>query len=100
MNYTNEEKQLIIENLEPIPEHELESMFDEYIDDTNDKIMVLGLEYYPSRVLKMVDSIAYRCGFGDWLDSMIGEGLLTDEIEGQHFRQAEVDELLESIEED
>lgn len=103
MNYTIEQKQLIIKNLESIPEHELYQKYDEMLDECWDSVTIGGYEYTTSHAQKLVDPTAYRCGFVDWLDSQISYGTYTDEIEGKHYNQEEVDELLESnteIEED
>jgi hypothetical protein len=34
---------------------------------------VCGADYDPARVLKMADSVAYRCGFVDWADGEFHE---------------------------
>lgn len=53
-------------------------MFDDAIDETTDAVLIWGMEYSPSRVLKEVDPIAYRCEFANWCDS---EGITTSEDE-------------------
>lgn len=53
-------------------------MFDDYLDDTHPTVIILGMEYCPSTVLKECDPIAYRCTFNDWCDA---EGITTDESE-------------------
>ncbi|MEG2914928.1 MAG: hypothetical protein RR839_00615, partial [Oscillospiraceae bacterium] len=51
----------------------------EMIDDTNEMVIVCGMEYYPSTVLKEVNPIAYNCGFSDFQSSIIDD--ITYEIE-------------------
>lgn len=43
--------------------------YDEMLDECCDEVRIGSLTYSPSWVLKMVDPIAYRCGFHDWLDA-------------------------------
>lgn len=52
---------------EPLSDLGAEEAFDEWLDEaTEEWPKVGGCEYEPSRVLKMVDPIAYRCEFVDW----------------------------------
>lgn len=60
MNYKDEDGNVY-------DEHEVEEMYREYLDDTG-AITILGMDYYPSDVLRDVDPIAYRCGLSDYLD--------------------------------
>ena len=55
--------------------------YDEMIDDCTPMVKVGSLEYLPSRVLKEVDPIAYRCGLNDYLDSLAQDGLFCLECE-------------------
>ncbi len=96
MNYTDKQKQLIIENLKPIPEYKLEQAYNEMLDECYEEVVICGYSYSTSKALKSTDPTAYRCGFVDWLDNQISYGTYTDEIEGKHYDQEEVDELLES----
>ncbi|MEK9698962.1 MAG: hypothetical protein VW270_24510 [Candidatus Poseidoniales archaeon] len=41
--------------------------YDEYLDEQPD-VIIGSLSYAPSRVLKLVDPIAYRCGYDDFVD--------------------------------
>lgn len=54
-----------------ISDRVLHDMFDDFIDETSEKITILGMHYQPSRVLKEIDYIAYRRCFADWLDDEI-----------------------------
>ncbi len=51
-------------------EHELEEMFEEFLDEVTEQIEILGMFYAPSYVLKECDPIAYRVTMSDWLDSL------------------------------
>ena len=51
-----------------------EETYDDYLDSEGD-IYICGLPYSPSKILKGVDEIAYRCFFGDY------ESFLMEEIE-------------------
>jgi len=46
-----------------LTDHEIELMFEEFLNDCNDEIQIGSLTYLPSQVLKNVDPVAYRCGF-------------------------------------
>ena len=52
--------------------------YDDLLDNTNEEAFVWGYTYSPSRVLRELDPIAYRCVFADWADA---EGIDTDELE-------------------
>jgi hypothetical protein len=55
--------------IEFIEESEGLALYDEMLDELHSPIIVGGIEFDPSRVLKELDPIAYQCGFNDWLDS-------------------------------
>lgn len=47
---------------------------DDYISydnflDAEGSVFVAGIEFYPSHILELMDPIAYRCGYNDWMDS-------------------------------
>lgn len=60
-----------------IEETEAYNRYDELLDELSE-VKIGSLTYSASHVLKLVDPVAYRCGFVDWLDS---EDLTTDESE-------------------
>lgn len=47
--------------------------FEDILDDAP-MIEVMGMSFYPSRVLHELDPIAYRLGFDDYIDSLIQDG--------------------------
>ena len=55
---------------------QLEEMYDEMLDDVYGDIEICGYHYPASKALFDVDPTAYRCGFNDWLDSMIQDEIL------------------------
>ena len=42
--------------------------YDEALDSEG-AVFVAGIEFYPSRILELLDPIAYHCGYNDWKDS-------------------------------
>jgi len=60
---------------------EVYDMYDEMLNDCTPMVKVGNLEYLPSRVLKEVDPIAYRCGLNDYLDSLAQDGYFCHECE-------------------
>jgi hypothetical protein len=67
-----------------LSDRELESMFDDFLDETCGEVEIAGLTYSTSRALKEVDPIAYRCGFNDWLDAAITDGVIFEQ-DGEYY---------------
>lgn len=65
---------------EELREWELEERYDDMLNEVYGDIELAGLTYSTARTLKLVDPIAYRTGFLDWIDGETGETL--EEIEG------------------
>ena len=57
-------------------ESEAYQMYDDFIDESG-PIDIMGLKYYPSRVLKEIDPTAYRVYFNDFMD---GSDIDTDDL--------------------
>lgn len=74
--------------LEFIEESDALVLYDELLDELHSPIIVGGIEFEPSRVLKELDPIAYRCGFNDWLDSC---DMTTDPSELEPETETETD---------
>lgn len=53
--------QEVIENVE-------DYYWDDCLDEVWGEVEVCGYTYCASRVLELVDEVAYRCGKNDWLD--------------------------------
>jgi hypothetical protein len=49
-------------------EQRLAELFDDMLDETNPEVVIGGLTYLPSQVLKEVDPIAYRVGMSEYED--------------------------------
>lgn len=74
-DYVNAEGELFTES-------ELEDSFADGLDDCWGPVSVCGYEYEAGRTLREIDSVAFRCGFLDWLDAQQGDGELRS-IEGR-----------------
>jgi hypothetical protein len=61
-----------------IDEDKAHEQYDEMLDECFGEIKVGYLTFAPSRVLKEMDPVAYRCWFNDWMDS---QNLTADEDE-------------------
>ena len=81
------------ENL--ISDDELQTRYNESLDDAHGTIEIAGLEYNTSYALLEVDPIAYRTGFNDWLDSVTGEYIF--EQDGDYYSSDEEEEDNDSI---
>lgn len=55
---------------------ELEELFDDYINEVDDVVVVMGQGYDPAEVLKECDPTAYRCHMNDWIDFELQDGRL------------------------
>ncbi|QXV77798.1 hypothetical protein bas59_0104 [Escherichia phage EduardKellenberger] len=58
-----------IDNFE-IDEDKYDENYDEWLDEVYGEIMIGNISFLPSRILKELDPIAYRCGFSDYIDSL------------------------------
>lgn len=47
-----------------------EQAYDEWLDEVYGDVQIGPYEYSTARALRLVDPIAYRTGFSDWLDDM------------------------------
>lgn len=74
--------------LEFIEESDAFALYDEMLDELYPTMDIAGIEFEPSRVLKELDPIAYRCGFNDWLDSC---DMTTDPSELEPETETETD---------
>lgn len=50
-------------------EYELESMFDDFLNEMEGTVTILGLEYDAAEAVKRIDPILHRTSFLDWLDA-------------------------------
>lgn len=70
-------------------DRDLESMYNEMLDDCYDMIDICGCKYLPSRTFKTVDPIAYRCGFVDYLDSLLTDEIIFEHTDGSYHDEPE-----------
>jgi hypothetical protein len=68
-------------------------MYDNDLDEQGD-ICIGYLKYSPSRVLKEIDEIAYRCGFNDFMDSLSDDYI---EIGSSYYKKDDIDDALEDL---
>ena len=62
--------QFVNDNVETTREDDVLEVFDEYIDDaTESEVVVMGMRFRPSQVVRELDPVAYREAFCNWLDS-------------------------------
>lgn len=80
-----------IDNFE-IDEDKYDENYDEGLDEIYGEIMIGNISFLPSRILKELDPIAYRCGFSDYIDSLDIE----DDEEYQEL-QTELEEVKEEL---
>lgn len=80
-----------IDNFE-IDEDKYDENYDEWLDEIYGEIMIGNISFLPSRILKELDPIAYRCGFSDYIDSLDIE----DDEEYQEL-QIELEEAKEEL---
>ncbi|QEG04648.1 hypothetical protein I29_174 [Escherichia phage I29] len=80
-----------IDNFE-IDEDKYDENYDEWLDEIYGEIMIGNISFLPSRILKELDPIAYRCGFSDYIDSLDIE----DDEEYQEL-QTELEEAKEEL---
>ena len=80
-----------IDNFE-IDEDKYDENYDEWLDEVYGEIMIGNISFLPSRILKELDPIAYRCGFSDYIDSLDIE----DDEEYQEL-QTELEEAKEEL---
>lgn len=87
----------IQEDVTEYSDSDLHDQYDAMLDECHEEIRIGTLSYFPSTTLKAVDPTAYRCGFNDWLD---GERDRIVEIEGAYYDRAEVESLLNEMQEE
>ena len=85
-----------IDNFE-IDEDKYDENYDEWLDEIYGEIMIGNISFLPSRILKELDPIAYRCGFSDYIDSLDIED--DEEYQELQTELGEVKEELSKLEE-
>ncbi|QUD16406.1 hypothetical protein SYGMH1_75 [Escherichia phage vB_EcoM_SYGMH1] len=85
-----------IDNFE-IDEDKYDENYNEWLDEIHGEIMIGNISFLPSRILKELDPIAYRCGFSDYIDSLDIED--DEEYQELQIELGEVKEELSKLEE-
>ena len=67
--------------------------FDDMLDESG-TVEAGGYSFYPSRILKELDPVAYRCGLNDFADSYFDK----EETDEYRSLQEEIDQLESDIE--
>jgi len=70
-------------------DRDLETMFDEMLDECHPTITIGSLYYNVSDVLKSVDPVAYRQEFLNYLDCLIGDRIVFEHTDGSYHDTAE-----------
>ena len=70
-----------------------EDQFDELLDESG-TVEAGGYSFYPSRILKELDPVAYRCGLNDYADSVFD----VEDSDEYKDLQEEIDQLKSDIE--
>ena len=82
-------------NLDYFTDTELDSQYADWIDEIHDFVIVAGITFQPSRILRELDPTAYRCGFNDYLDA---EEL--DEVGNYYMNRSDIDACTEALDDD
>ena len=60
--------------------------YDEFLDSEG-TVNVMGMEFFPSRIISELDPTAYSCGYNDWVDEIQRD--LEDAIENEDHSEIE-----------
>ena len=85
-------------------DHISEEDYEQMLDDCHEMVVIGGLEFYPSTVLKECDPIAYNIGFSEYADSFELEEFpeYRELVDERDSLEAEIEDLkaeLENLEE-
>ena len=61
--------------------------YDDFLDDIYGEVNICGYEYYSSYVWKQIDSIAYDCGFDDYLNMLFEDVVEIEDEETENDEQ-------------
>jgi len=68
-----------------ITEERALEMFDDLLDETNEVVKIAGLTFYPSRILKDCDPIAYGLYATEYYDSLVDDGIYVEGYTEQNY---------------
>lgn len=86
----------------PLSDDQLESLYNQMLDDCTEPATALGITVAASEFVKTHDPVAYRCGLSDWLgtDDRVVE-FEREYYDGEEFRDAvaeAIDKVVAEIE--
>jgi hypothetical protein len=67
-----------------LTDSELETMFNEYLDEVYPECSIAGFDYSTSHALSVIDPVAYRCSLSDWISNEV-ENEILEEVDGKYF---------------
>lgn len=67
-------------HIDKLSEYEANQRYDDTLEEIYGRAQIAGETYSTVQALKAIDPVAYRCGFADWMDSQIQDGVF--EVEG------------------
>lgn len=94
MNLKEKAEKRIVAELEPV---DVAQLFRDSLDEEGD-VQVGCLTFQRSRIVEELDPVAFRCGVNDHVDALVSDGILTEEIEGNHYDGGEAQEIIEELE--
>lgn len=68
--------------LTPIPVH---TQYADFLDEIYPDLKIANYSYSTSNALKKLDPIAYNQGFLEYIDSLIKDKVITEEIDDEHY---------------
>jgi hypothetical protein len=72
-----------------LTDRDLEERFNEFLDEVNPTVIICGLEYEPSDVLKSTDPVGYRVLMSNWLDEEISQDVIFEHSDGSYHDEEE-----------
>ena len=89
-------------NIETFEYEASESEFDEFLDEVDSSVVIYGMEFLPSDILKSCDPVAYRCAKNDFesdydLDNCEEYKDLKDELEALEDQLSDLENELDEL---
>ena len=72
--------------IELITEDQASERYSEMLDECYPLTHLCGTDFYPSQILKDCDPIAYRVYLGDYIDTLVEEGVYVEGYTDQDFK--------------
>ena len=89
-------------NIETFEYEASESEFDEFLNEVESPVVIYGMEFLPSDILKSCDPVAYRCAKNDFesnydLDNCEEYSDLKDELESLEDQLSDLENELDGL---